>query len=67
MLKGECGAPTILNNILGGDIAKNGEYPYMALLMRGSEIICSGTLINKRYVLTAAHCIKNADAFKQKG
>ena len=56
-----------MNNILGGDLAKNGEYPFMALIIEGGVIKCSGTLINKRYVLTAAHCIKNAAEFKQNG
>jgi len=57
--KGECGTPTILNNILSGKIAKNGEFPYMALISDNGQNKCGGSLINKRYILTAAHCVKD--------
>ena len=50
---------------VNGEIAPFGEYPWMALLgydplkKGGSDnfYVCGGSLINKHYVLTAAHCI----------
>ena len=58
-----------INSIVAGKRAKLGEYPYMALLRyrmpdpktgeMGTFYLCDGSLINKWYVLTAAHCIKN--------
>uniref|UniRef100_A0AAG5DS92 Peptidase S1 domain-containing protein n=1 Tax=Anopheles atroparvus TaxID=41427 RepID=A0AAG5DS92_ANOAO len=53
-----CG-PYTSDRIAFGKDAKLFEYPWMALLRSGREWICGGTLINKRYVLTAAHCVKN--------
>jgi len=47
--------------IIGGTTTKRGELPYQALLgYRGRrkkiKYNCGGTLINRRYVITAAHC-----------
>ena len=55
----------VLSNIVGGKRAKLGDFPYMALLGKISPIdgkisySCGGSLINKWYVLTAAHCIRS--------
>jgi hypothetical protein len=66
---GKCGLRVELANIVGGTRAKPGDFPYMALIgygnitnSKGETIIsynCGGSLINKYYVLTAAHCMFN--------
>uniref|UniRef100_A0A2Y9D1X4 Peptidase S1 domain-containing protein n=1 Tax=Anopheles funestus TaxID=62324 RepID=A0A2Y9D1X4_ANOFN len=56
-----CGAYSE-DRIAFGQDAKLFQYPWMALLKpKFGNFLCGGTLINERYVLTAAHCLKNND------
>ncbi len=51
---------TLIKLTPGGKDAKKGAYPFVALLgvKHGNRMIyhCGGALINRRYVITAAHC-----------
>ena len=57
---GECGVKLSTEKIIGGDKALFGEFPYMALLgyvvQKKMKYLCSGSVLNTKYVLTAAHC-----------
>ena len=44
--------------IVGGKQTEIGEYPWMAALMYNSFHFCGGSLVNDRWVVTAAHCVK---------
>ncbi|CAK9822834.1 Serine protease easter [Anthophora retusa] len=56
-----CG-PVTQQKIFGGNKTGVFDFPWMALLVyntgkRFPEYLCGGSLINQRYVLTAAHCV----------
>lgn len=53
-----CGERNDESRIVGGTTAGVSEYPWMARLSYFNRFYCGGTLINDRYVLTAAHCVK---------
>lgn len=61
-----CGLSKVTQSkIVGGGVAKNGAWPFMALLgyeplphlaSLGPRFLCGGSLITSRHVLSAAHC-----------
>ncbi|XP_075210708.1 trypsin-like [Lycorma delicatula] len=53
----KCGIANKETRIVGGQVTYVNQYPWMALLMYNKRFYCGGSLINSRYVLTAAHCV----------
>ncbi|XP_014612565.1 PREDICTED: trypsin-1-like [Polistes canadensis] len=56
-----CGLTNTQNRIVGGVETKVNQYPWMALLKYKKRFYCGGSVINSRYVLTAAHCVDRFD------
>lgn len=64
----QCGE-SLSDRIVGGTEAALGQYPWMALLgfrdKTGNDDVifsCGGSLINKLYILTAAHCLAELES-----
>ncbi|XP_037669719.1 serine protease 27 [Choloepus didactylus] len=54
-----CGRPRMLNRMVGGQEAEEGEWPWQVSIQRDGSHFCGGSLITERWVLTAAHCFSN--------
>ena len=46
--------------IIGGSVAPARDFPFMAFVLSGNSL-CGGTLIDRDSVLTAAHCVTDAN------
>jgi coagulation factor II (thrombin) len=44
--------------IIGGQVAEIGQFPWHVMLRENLQFICGASLISDRWVLTAAHCVE---------
>ncbi|CAG7822946.1 unnamed protein product [Allacma fusca] len=68
VIKCKCGQSNNNNKIVGGQESAPNAWPWMAAIVNVDSngqnplIRCGGSLINNRYILTAAHCIPAVEA-----
>ncbi|XP_073993114.1 trypsin-7-like isoform X2 [Rhodnius prolixus] len=53
-----CGERNEASRIVGGVTTESNEFPWMVRLSYFNRFYCGGMLINDKYVLTAAHCVR---------
>lgn len=53
--------------IIDGTPVSADEYPYVARIEYEGDILCTGTLVGQRHVLTAAHCFYDEDGRRSVG
>ncbi|XP_015602365.1 chymotrypsin-1 [Cephus cinctus] len=56
-LLASCNGASLLSRIVGGTTAKISDFPYQVSIRISGFHICGGSILNNRWLLTAAHCI----------
>ncbi|CAL9699060.1 unnamed protein product [Knipowitschia caucasica] len=54
-----CGRAPLNNKIVGGEDAPAGSWPWQVSLQRFGQHICGGSLINRKWIMSAAHCFSS--------
>uniref|UniRef100_A0A8D0B5R9 Peptidase S1 domain-containing protein n=1 Tax=Salvator merianae TaxID=96440 RepID=A0A8D0B5R9_SALMN len=60
-----CGQPAYFSRIVGGQSAADGSWPWQVSILKNSEHHCGGSLIDKQWVLSAAHCFYSDTTISQ--
>ncbi|KAK7919664.1 hypothetical protein WMY93_010948 [Mugilogobius chulae] len=58
-----CGITPLNTRIVGGEDASAGSWPWQVSLRRFGQHICGGSLINREWIMSAAHCFSSTSTF----
>ncbi|XP_006914251.1 testisin [Pteropus alecto] len=58
LFPGPCGQRSVPTRVVGGKNAELGRWPWQGSLRLWGSHICGGSLLNRRWVLSAAHCFE---------
>uniref|UniRef100_A0A7N8X068 Peptidase S1 domain-containing protein n=1 Tax=Mastacembelus armatus TaxID=205130 RepID=A0A7N8X068_9TELE len=59
-----CGTSPINNKIVGGEDASPGSWPWQVSLHKSGRHACGGSLINREWVMSAAHCFSSTNRWQ---
>ncbi|XP_069701657.1 chymotrypsin-2-like [Periplaneta americana] len=54
----EVGSP-LKPRIIGGRNATQNEFPFVVAVLNRGGLLCTGTIMSRRFILTAGHCVVN--------
>lgn len=47
--------------IVGGDFAKENQFPHQIALYKNGAFRCGGSIFNEKWIITAAHCVTSGN------
>lgn len=57
-----CGIKSKFGIIVGGESARPFEFPWQVSLQFFYQHFCGGSILNRRWIVTAAHCLENLNS-----